>query len=293
MFPIHVINRDCDVERWNLMKKELEKQNITHAERYKANEYSLSNIPDDFFSQSSLPQIQKLLIPRKFWNWSALGCWNSHYSLWKTISEPTIIFEDDIIFNPNVNFLQEVEKIIQEIGEDNYDAILFYPNKKYKFCSETNLKYSNKVISKLFTTFGYIIHPNFIKKLMPFSPTVPFDIQVQNLIYKRKYNVYISKTNLIYTDCSPQRPSTIRSLDHKDFIGIKSASFDKSFFKGVPFFVRKFNLKHFQIIFREKTILDVYFDIDNTNELCVNTNDESVIEKFMRWVHSETHSMKF
>lgn len=290
MYPIYIINCEKDTERWKNMKTELEKQNMKNYQRYPACEFSISNLPSNFLDLP-LNQIQKLLIAKKYWNWAALGCWYSHYQLWETLSEPTIIFEDDVVFNPNLSFLEELDKIVSEIGKENYDCIFFYPNKSYVGCPKSTLKFSNKLKSKLFTTFGYLIHPKFIKSILPFKPTCPIDIQLQYLCYKKDKHLYISKTNLIYTDCSNTRSSTIRRNINRKKNKLIKVTFDKKYFASTPSFLLLLNLKSFELQYNEKKILSAIYESDETSqnlELKCSTLEQ--VEKFMKWAHNGTHS---
>ena len=290
MYPIWIINCEKHKERWKNMEMEMQKQNITDYQKFKAIEFSNSNLPTDFLNYS-LNQIQKLLIGKKHWNWAALGCWYSHTTLWKEVDKPTIIFEDDIVFNPNYNFLQEVEKIVSEVGENNYDCIFFYPNKSYRGNPNTKLKYCNKIESRLFTTFGYLIHPNFIKSLPTLTPNGPIDIQLQYLCMKKNKNFFISKINLIYTDCSMNRSSTIRVNIRREKNQILKINFNKKFFNSVPSYLQFFNVKEFNLIFEGDSILNVLYDNEESKEtLNIECLTMDQLNKFIQWAHNGTHS---
>lgn len=290
MYPIYVINCGKHKKRWEIMESEMEKQNITHYQRFGAVEFSNSKLPANFLDYP-LSQIQKLLLKKKHWNWAALGCWFSHVTLWQQINEPTIIFEDDIVFNPNYNFLQEVEKIVSEVGKDNYDSIFFYPNKSYRGCEDVNLKHSNKVKSKLFTTFGYLIHPNFIKSLPPLQPNGPIDIQLQYLSVNKNKKFFISKINLIYTDCSVNRSSTILTRNPRKKNKILKVNFDKKYFNSVPSYIVFFNVKTFELRFQNKSILSVLYENETSEEnLNLECSTLNQVKKFIRWAHNGTHS---
>ncbi len=291
MYPIVVINRDSDTHRWEKMEKQFEISGLQNVTRVSAKEFSLDNLPPDFLDWS-LFQIKRLLLPAKFWNWAALGCWFSHYEIWKSISEPTIIFEDDVIFNPKLDFMKEVENAVREIGKDNYDCIFFYPNKVYR--GDPNCKYRrvNHVKSSLFTSFGYLLHPQFVKKLGNIIPLYPFDVQIQYLCKKLDHKFFITKKNLIYTDCSPRRDSTIKKKCANFNCALTSTFYHKTFFQTFPDYFRKINVHRATIYLGDELVLDGMFDTDSKDKLLLHCENIEQLQNFIVWARNDSHSKK-
>jgi GR25 family glycosyltransferase involved in LPS biosynthesis len=278
MYKTYVINRDQDVARWNKVQQEFEKQNILNIERISAEQYSFTNLPKDFL-EFDKEQIRNLLVPQKFWNLAALGCWKSHYNLWQTITEPSFIFEDDIIFNPNIKFMNEIQKIIKEVKK--YDVIFFYPNKKYTAIAEPSFKNCRKITSPLFTTFGYLIHPNFIKKFPNLKPCFPFDIQMQYLLQGKNHDIFISKYNLIFTDCSSKRESTIKNTQQIVKNNIKNYEMNEKYLNNLPNFVKNLSIYEFSLYLEDEKILKLEMQTKDKTQVKIICRTREELSKFI------------
>jgi GR25 family glycosyltransferase involved in LPS biosynthesis len=112
--------------------------------------------------------------------------------LWKTINKPSLIIEDDIVFD--TDFEIKLYALYSQLPEDWDILYLGYSlNPKIKQFS-TNLWKAEKV----YGMFGYIIHPRYITKIM--NTILPFDHQLDTELYKinKTSNVYVASPPIVF-----------------------------------------------------------------------------------------------
>ena len=111
--------------------------------------------------------------------------------LWKTIDKPTLIIEDDVIFD--TNFDVKLYELCLQLPDDwdiLYLGYSLYP--KINQISKNLWK-----ADKVYGTFGYIIHPKYIKKIL--DNILPFNYQLDTELYKinKTSNVYVASPPII------------------------------------------------------------------------------------------------
>jgi glycosyl transferase family 25 len=131
---------------------------------------------------------------------SQIGCFLSHYLLWKKISELSsqdkfIILEDDMDLNDIFNYDE-----LSETLDTQYDAIILW--KHPARTQETHSSVYNNYLTHFYSQWGttaYSITPKFARTLIHEIKSInrPIDLILHNDIYP-KHNVYIcSKEHFI------------------------------------------------------------------------------------------------
>lgn len=193
---IKVINLDRRPDRWKRIIKQsndmqFEKYNITLNRISACDGNKLKQNPSDYEKKlmSKMkeinPDILKQVNRNKFFRYSEIGCFLSHYQIWMDFlnsddsSEYLFVIEDDIRFRDNfchtLQVLMNKIKNIKDSDKKSFNYILlgacFYNNKL------NNLRKINKHINNsdylinpltvdYWGTFGYILNKNIIKILL-------------------------------------------------------------------------------------------------------------------------------
>lgn len=143
-----------------------------------------------------------------FMNASEIGCFLSHYYIWKDMIENEIpyavVFEDDTKINTKI-FSEHLEKIMENAPE-NFDIISLYKHEK-----QLDQKYINYndffdlTHSKVWGTSAYIISLDAVKNIINAVIPVkyPVDFALQNYMEsKRSGYIYKKRIILPYDDIS-------------------------------------------------------------------------------------------
>ena len=125
-------------------------------------------------------------------NKGSIGCYLSHYSIWKNEKDFEIcfIFEDDCVFN-NIT-LQEIYYRISLLPNDWDIYLLSNPNHCYKI-----VEYDNDIlkVKRFFLTNAYIIKKKAINKILNTNTIFPINQQIDSylseLAMDYDLNIYI------------------------------------------------------------------------------------------------------
>jgi len=134
-------------------------------------------------------------------NINAVGCFLSHYYLWKkllnTHGDIFLIFEDDTIFN--MISINEINYRISQLPY-NWDIYLL-SNNKYCYVKEIINKNLFK-IKRFFLTNAYIINKKAIKKILKTDTIFPINQQIDSYLSELaqdfKLNIYIHNNYKYY-----------------------------------------------------------------------------------------------
>jgi GR25 family glycosyltransferase involved in LPS biosynthesis len=148
-----------------------------------------------------LVRMNEFTYRKPFMNSSEIGCFLSHYNIWKDILNNeipyTIIFEDDAKLDTKI-FAKELEKIMNNAPE-NFDIISLYKHEGQvtrKFINYNELFYLTD--TKVWGTSAYIITLNAVKELM--ENIIPIKYPVDYSMYKyfsSKKTGYLIKERII------------------------------------------------------------------------------------------------
>jgi GR25 family glycosyltransferase involved in LPS biosynthesis len=126
--------------------------------------------------------------------WGAVGCYLSHYLLWKMTYERdlsyTLIFEDDVTFSSD--FEERFRKIVKNIPEDT--DVIFLDSSWCEISEPTKYENLDRVKGQFFGTHAYIITSSGAKKLL--EKIFPIEIQIDaymsfvNFLKNGNMNVY-------------------------------------------------------------------------------------------------------
>jgi len=89
-----------------------------------------------------------------------IGCMLSHYFVWKDVEGPTLILEDDFVFEYDSN---TISNILSQVPED-FDICYFQQGINYLIVEKINTLYF-KTLPNI-CAFGYLISPKFSKKMV-------------------------------------------------------------------------------------------------------------------------------
>jgi len=149
---IYVITLKKDTYRLDHFIEQAEKQNITNYKTYYGFDGEHLELND---------QLEHLLRSNDY-NYRAgiVGCALSHYSLWRKIinlEKNILIFEDDVVFNENINFSEYWNSIVDDIPDD---FGIIYLNKGLNLRSyESGNKYFTNIYNAgCMTTCAYYIN---------------------------------------------------------------------------------------------------------------------------------------
>jgi len=126
--------------------------------------------------------------------WGAVGCYLSHYSLWKMLYEKDkdyfLIFEDDITFASD--FKEKFDKLMKNIPEDT--DMVFLDLAWSETSEKTKYENLDQVKGQFFGLHAYIITRNGAKKLL--EKIFPIEIQLDS--YISFYNVVNNNSLNLY-----------------------------------------------------------------------------------------------
>ena len=246
----YIINLDKRTDRWEKIKKQMEKLNIPF-ERFSAICPQWDTNISDYIKKMEFPFLKKTLEGHTSYSLGCTGVFQSHHKLWKQCidnDKPMLIFEDDVTFQ-TTDFFSDLNDILEEINND-FDMIVFFPNIPLNQIPQkiTENKYNYYLKQPIFGAYAYYLHPNFAKQTLPFLETMisPFDIQVKKHYYDKPHKCYLSKKFLVSTPCEMSRDSNIiqRERPHQD--SMNHLKFSKKPFpiheKG-PFIYSKYEIK--------------------------------------------------
>ena len=222
---IFVIGIIVNITSFNIFKNKIEKVFVINLERRNdrlnifKNTYNF-NIPFDIFNavdgktlnvynllndnilgnigKNSIIRIKNNLLRKYHYeltNEGAIGCYLSHYNIWKKIKKDNInnvlIFEDDTIIN-NIS-LNEINYRLDELPDDWNIYLLSRPNCCYNV-KKTNKKNILKV-NRFFLTNAYIINLKGINKIFNTNTILPINQQIDSYLSELaidfKLNIYI------------------------------------------------------------------------------------------------------
>ena len=161
-------------------------------------------------------------------NEGSIGCYLSHYNLWKKILELNddnfLIFEDDTIFNEIS--LKEINYRLSKIPKDWDIFLLSNPNSCY-----TKDKINRKLfkVKRFFLTNAYIINKKGIRKIFDTNTIFPINQQLDSylseLAIDYNLNIYVNSSNYRY-----YKQSTDFMTDIQETYKLKKElSFDRCF----------------------------------------------------------------
>jgi len=226
---IFVINLDRRKDRLNHFKSRYN-FNINF-NRIKAVDGKDLNI-DEIFKNNTIGEYgyKSLKNYRKFHheltNNGSVGCYLSHYNIWKNISEKNknrnyIIFEDDAILN-NIT-LDDVSKRLKKLPND-WDIYLL-SNSKFCYVKEFIGSRIYKV-KRFFLTSSYVINKKCVKKIFNTNTIFPINQQIDSylseLATNYNLNIYVHDESFPYFEQSQQfstdiQESTIHELSYDGY----------------------------------------------------------------------------
>lgn len=184
---IYVVNLKKDIERWNVIKNDADKQNLNIV-RFDAVDGRKINLNTPKYNH--MFQSHKLKAGQK-------GCALSHITLWNKIKNDNhdiiIVLEDDAIIPKNFNV--KLNKYLNQ-APNNWDMIILGGNRfKGKYYSKNLIKpvinpYGN------WGTFGYMIKKNTANKLLE-------NCRVMKTTIDHHLNLNFYSQNEVYF-CNPQ-----------------------------------------------------------------------------------------
>ncbi|WP_061033150.1 glycosyltransferase family 25 protein [Vibrio splendidus] len=141
-----------------------------------------------------------------------LGCYASHYLLWKKcveINEPIIVIEDDALLfrKPFLNFVKDIPEI-----PENIECIRLFSNKRRRFSSKFIFECTSTKIHKFskghMSATGYFITPSGAKKLLKNSTEWYMAVDIyMDRFWKHNVECYGTKEPCLTND--PQFESDI------------------------------------------------------------------------------------
>jgi len=210
---IFVINLKKDTERWETMKQQF-------------NNTSYSIIRWDAVYGKELDEAYIKEITDTFCNigcsYSIIGCWLSHYSLWKYIAEndltDVLILEDDVTIT---NFDENVKTILSEIPDD-YDMVYFdcIGSCDLEYSILTEMKKQDKLFTPAFPLgmYAYMLSNKGAKKLVEYDVLKKvryhIDFTLSNTIHHKKdFKMYALRNSFIST-LTTDAESNLTSTNH-------------------------------------------------------------------------------
>ena len=140
---------------------------------------------------------------RQIRNLGAVGCYLSHYIIWKEIVdknyENVIIFEDDIECNKNYNYIMN---IINTTPKDYDLAYLSYFTFSQLKLEDVNENWNKSTNTNIFATNAYMISNTGAKKLL--SNALPIDLQIDVYMGIQSIKIPNFKRYLCKDDLFPQ-----------------------------------------------------------------------------------------
>lgn len=192
---MYVINLDRDYDKFNLLKKSLDKNNYNYTRFSAIDGKNIS--PNDI--------ILKKYFGNKIVDYSPEQkcCSLSHLSIWKYILKTNtrynIIIEDDVILPENL--YEKINLCINQLPED-WDFLFLGGNKiigtKYSKNIIKPLRNNNKKIDGNYGTFGYVINSKNLKSIINDSIIFKHHIDVHiQLNLGKKYKIFFTNPQII------------------------------------------------------------------------------------------------
>jgi GR25 family glycosyltransferase involved in LPS biosynthesis len=140
-----------------------------------------------------------------------IGCMLSHYFVWKDVEGPTLILEDDFVFEYDS---KTISNILSKVPED-FDICYFQQDINYLIVENIN-----ELFFKTFPnsgTFGYLINPKFSKKMVEtFCLNRQADDYIGEFIMNQAPDTKIIASFLPFIKCGDFE-SEIGLRDHESF----------------------------------------------------------------------------
>ena len=206
---IYCINLEKNIDRKNRIEIEMKKSNLKYSfytaidgKTIEFEEYR--HILSDF-------AIKKISDPNKNlgkdMTYGAAGLIITTLNLWKTIYKPCIIIEDDITLD--TDFDNKLSVLLDELPRD-WD-ILYLGHSKYPRIKQIskNLWTADKV----YGTFGYVINPKYINKIINCISKFNFQIDTELSVINKNSNAYVAWPPIITHEDVFE--STIQIENHK------------------------------------------------------------------------------
>ena len=109
---------------------------------------------------SRIDNSRMLQVEKRTLTHGEIGCMLSHYFVWKDVEGPTLILEDDFVFEYDSN---TISNILSQVPED-FDICYFQQGVNYLIVEKINEFYFKTAPN--ICTFGYLISPKFSKKMV-------------------------------------------------------------------------------------------------------------------------------
>ncbi len=196
---IFVINLDRDVERLEFMSSQLDYFKINYFRAAAVDGKKLSDEQFDKFCRDSPSKYDKGTKGAPRWERGSVGCFLSHYNVWKTIAEGTdrfaVVFEDDIHLSSRLTDILKSDVWIPDyIGIIRLEA----PSNRVLLDKSDNLEvYSNTLFrlkSTAWLSGGYIIRKDVAEMLIS-APQKCF-LATDYYIFSQQYSPFFSKLNI-------------------------------------------------------------------------------------------------
>lgn len=218
---IFYINLDRRTDRKEIMEKQLNKLKDIKYQRFSA----IDKQKMDFLKYLNQGIIDKDNYIKLFKNkkvygeyltLGGLGCFLSHIELWKISAEKNkflVILEDDVILSENF------EEELKFIFYNNISFDILYLSQSSNNYMGTAVEYEKvyKIRDNYWGTYGYIINPNYAKKLI--SQEIFIDKQIdswlQQINNKNYADVSVLKKFLLTTDAKENRDSDCQIYSEK------------------------------------------------------------------------------
>jgi GR25 family glycosyltransferase involved in LPS biosynthesis len=134
-----------------------------------------------------------------------IGCYLSHLNLLKSLktskSKYHVVLEDDFKFVSNTDFIETINKILEETKFYSFDIIfLGWTNENessQQYFSE-NLYWLDDT-NKFYGAYGYLVNSDSLEKIINLISLIdmPIDVKYKSLYLNKQLNVYWSKIKLI------------------------------------------------------------------------------------------------
>ena len=198
----YVINLKKDVERKEIIIKQLENNNLNYeiTEAVNGSELDLEKLKKENMIKITEGELKK----------GQYGCYLSHINIWKKFLETDkkycLVLEDDALlcdnFNKKINhMIWELNNLDLNISKNNVDMIYLIPETSCipffgkepcnKFAEHPNIKNISKPVHLGYGMYGYIITrkgaENLLKLAIPM--TLPIDVLTHHLNYTNTLNI--------------------------------------------------------------------------------------------------------
>ena len=143
----------------------------------------------------------------------AIGCYLSHYEIWKNVKENEIliVFEDDASLEKSEITIELLKERISELPDDWHIYIIGHPHTVLRTGKVPNTKIEK--INEFCGTHAYVINGKGAKTLVDYKNMFPIDKQIDGKMSEmcgaKLLNVYIHR-NLPMYKCNDSLPSDIQ-----------------------------------------------------------------------------------